>query len=61
MRYVMNDNQMGEWRRICKEFCKRNGLTLLFVNNESFGAEDSDGNMHHVYIDELMEILKEEG
>lgn len=50
------DNE--EWKAICKEFCKQIGAELLFVNNDNFGYMDKDGNMIHMYADELEQYLK---
>lgn len=56
---MVNDmTMMNEWKEICKEFCRKQNATLLFVNNGSFGMETADGNLHHIYVDELVEILK---
>ena len=43
-----------EWRSVCREYCRQNGYTLLFVNEDSFGYEDKNGNMIHKYVDELV-------
>ena len=32
-------------------------MTKLFVNDTSFGAETANGDMMHIYIDELMDLL----
>lgn len=57
MDYVIEDKNMSEWRQICKAFAKRIGATLLFVNDTGMGIEDQNGNLRHIYIDELMEML----
>lgn len=54
--YVEEKN-MSEWKLICKEWCKKNNAKLLFVNSESFGCEMPDGQLKHIYIEELIDIL----
>lgn len=54
----IDDNDMSEWKSICKEWCRQNGATLLFVNNTGFGCEMSNGQLRHIYIDEFMDMLK---
>lgn len=46
-----------EWKEVCKAFCRKIGAELLFVNDDSFGYE-KDGQLIHLYVDELMEILR---
>jgi len=46
-----------EWEMVCKAYCKKIGAELLFVNDYDFGYE-KDGNMVHIYADELVEILE---
>lgn len=55
--YVMNEKQIPVWREICNQYAKKINAKLLFVNEESFGVEMSDGSIRHIYIDELQEIL----
>ena len=43
------EKYMKEWEQICKEFCKQNNYELLFVNVDSFGFEDTQEQLHHVY------------
>lgn len=57
MIYKIDENNMGEWKAICKEFAKKTNSTLLFVNDTSLGIEDENGNLRHIYIDELLEML----
>lgn len=52
----MTTNQDWEW--ICNRFCKQNNYTLVFVNDNDFGFMDSEENVHHLYADELFELLK---
>lgn len=56
--YAVNSSQMGEWEQICKAFSKKVGAELLFVNEESCGIQYPNGTMQHIYIDEMVEILK---
>lgn len=53
----MNSN-FTEWEEVCKVFCKKIGAELLFVNSDNFGYQDKDGNLVHMYADELAEYLK---
>jgi len=52
------DKYMAEWESICQAFCKKIGAKLLFVNINNFGYEDKDGNLVHMYADELEQYLK---
>lgn len=54
--YSMEDN-MGDWKQICRAYCRKIGAELLFVNETSFGYEDKNGQMVHMYVDELMDAL----
>lgn len=47
-----------EWIEICKAFCKKIGAELLFVNDDNFGYETKDGQLVHMYADELEQYLK---
>lgn len=47
-----------EWEAVCKAFCKKIGAELLFVNNDNFGYETKDGQLVHLYADELEQMLK---
>ena len=60
MREVMavSQDQMSDWRQICRAFAKKLGAKLLFVNETSMGLEYPDGTMKHIYIDELADYLK---
>ena len=53
------ENNMSEWKSICKAFAKREHAELLFVNDTSMGLEYPNGEMRHIYIDELVDILGE--
>ena len=46
------------WEQIVRTYCTKKGYELLFVNDDSFGYEDKDGNMIHKYVDELQAELK---
>ena len=52
------DQNYEEWKQICEIFCKKIGAELLFVNSDSFGYEDKDGRLIHMYADELEQYLK---
>lgn len=49
---------MDEWKWICRVFCRKHNAKLLFVKEDSFGMEMEDGSLHHIYMDELVEILE---
>ena len=57
LNYFVREEDMETWEIICKEYAKRVGAELLFVNSESFGIMYSDGSLRHIYIDELKEEL----
>lgn len=59
--YVLSDAQMPEWRMICKAFAKKMDAELLFVDNKSCGIQTKDGQMHHIYVDEMYEFLGGKG
>ena len=48
---------MSEVKAIARTYCKKIGAELLFVKEDSFGYEDKNGNMIHLYLTELAEIL----
>ena len=54
------DRAYLEWYQVCEAFCKKIGAELLFVNSDSFGYEDKNGNLIHMYADELEQYLKTE-
>lgn len=54
------DKNYLEWHQVCEAFCKKIGAELLFVNSDSFGYEDKNGNLIHMYADELEQYLKTE-
>lgn len=54
---VLKMSYMQEWYQICLAFCKKKVYELLFVNMDNFGYSDRDGNLYHVYADELAEML----
>lgn len=56
--YSVDDKQMHEWEAICKAFAKKVGAELLFVNHESCGIQYPNGELQHVYIDDMVEFLK---
>lgn len=56
---TMTEEQMPEWRMICQTWAKKHNAELIFVNNQSFGVE-INGQLQHIYIDELAEMLKGE-
>ena len=57
-RYAVSDAQMSEWKQICQAYARKYNAKLLFVNKTSFGIETEDGQLQHIYIDELEDFLK---
>ena len=53
--YYVDD--LSEWKAICKAYAKREHAELLFVNDTGMGVEYPNGEMRHIYIDELIDIL----
>jgi hypothetical protein len=49
---------MDEWKAICKEWCRQNKATLLFVKDDSFGCEMPNGKFAHIYAEELVQMLE---
>lgn len=58
--YTIPETQMDIWEQICKAFAKRYNAKLLFVNDCSCGIMYDNGSFAHVYVDEMIEILKKE-
>ena len=48
----------AEWIYVCRAFCRKIGAKLLFVNDDNFGYETKDGQLVHMYADELEQYLK---
>lgn len=57
---TVRESQMSDWKKICKAFAERHNAELLFVNECSCGVQYKDGSFGHIYIDEMVEILKKE-
>ena len=55
--YCIDEKDMQDWKEICRKWCIRNNAILLFVNNTSFGCEFPNGQMKHIYIDELVSMM----
>jgi len=53
--------QMSDWEEICKAFAKEIGAELLFVNNTSCGVQFPNGNMKHIYVEEMQSYFEEKG
>ena len=53
----VDEKDMGEWKKICKAYCKENKLELLFVDPYSFGAEAQDGTLMHITIEDLVDVF----
>lgn len=49
-----------EWEEVCKTFCERFGFELVFVNASSFGYQTKDGQLVHMYPEEMQEFLTRE-
>ncbi len=52
-----DDAYMKEWTEVCAAYCKRVGAELLFVNESDFGCEMPNGELRHIYADELEALL----
>ena len=57
MIYTIQDKYMSEWKTICKAFAKKVGAELVFVNDTGMGLMFPNGDMQHIYIDEMMDML----
>lgn len=55
--YYVNKDDMSEWRSICRAYARKVGAELLFVNENSFGIQTKDGQLQHIDISELYDIL----
>lgn len=51
---------LKEWTGICQAYCDKVGAELLFVNQADFGCMMSNGELRHIYADELAVILAAE-
>ena len=58
---AVNQNQMNDWRQICKAFAEKIDAELLFVNETSCGVQYKNNTFGHIYIDEMLDFLKENG
>ena len=58
-RLTMTDEQMPEWNLVCRTWARKHNAKVIFIDNQSFGVE-INGELHHIYIDELAEMLKGE-
>lgn len=60
---LMSDQErkyLTEWTGICQAYCDKVGAELLFVNQGDFGCMMSNGELRHIYADELALILATE-
>ena len=48
---------LKEWTEICQVYCDKVGAELLFVNQVDFGCMMPNGELRHIYADELAVIL----
>lgn len=51
---------MEDWSNICQAYCEKVGAELLFVNQGDFGCEMPNGELRHIYADELAALLANE-
>lgn len=51
---------LKEWTGICQAYCDKVGAELLFVNQGDFGCAMPNGELRHIYADELAVILATE-
>ena len=51
---------MYAYKQLLNRFCKTIDAELLFVNESdySFGVQHKNGNMQHVYLEELYDVMK---
>ena len=52
------EDQMDEWKAICKAFAKKVGAKLVFVNETGCGLEYPDGTFCHPSIEEMQSYLE---
>lgn len=57
---MADQKRMEEWRQVCEAYCQKVNAELLFVNDYDFGMQYPDGQLAHIYADELEQILKRE-
>lgn len=58
---TVSNAQMSDWKQICRAYAKKYNADLLFVNAQSCGVQYRDtGAFHHIYIDEMQEILSKD-
>lgn len=56
--YTVSPKQLDDWKQICRAYAHTVGAKILFINESSFGIEHKDGAFQHIYIDDLVDILK---
>ena len=56
--YTMAPNQMDDWKMICRTYASNVDAELLFINETSMGLQYKDGSFQHIYIDELVDLVK---
>ena len=55
--YYVPESQMDDWKQIAKAYAKKHNAELLFVNENSFGVEYPNGQMHHIRFEDLADML----
>lgn len=51
---------LKDWSEVCQAYCNKVGAELLFVNQGDFGCQMPNGELRHIYADELAVILATE-
>ena len=55
--YYVPKTQMDDWKQIARTYARKVGAELLFVNDTSFGIEYPDGQMQHIRVEDLADLL----
>ena len=56
MRFL-SESYTSKWTEICKAYCDKIGVKLIFVNTDNFGYETQDGKLVYMCADELKTAL----
>ena len=55
--YYIPKKYMKDWESICERYCNVHNYELLFVDNTSLGFQTDKGDLVHLYVDELKEVV----
>lgn len=53
----LDRKNLKDWSEVCQAYCNKVGAELLFVNQGDFGCQMPNGELRHIYADELAVIL----